>query len=308
MGKKVKIASFALNKTLNKGKTQLEMLKIALDKVDSVAGYHPDLVCLPELFMETGGDNCNPDWVNLSRHAVEELCARAKKMKCYIIASVYEQIPAYPEKRYIDALLIDRNGEIAGCYKKMHTVYEESIDFNAVPGNECPVFATDFGKIGMQICFDIGWRTTWHELAKKGARLVVWLSAYDGGSLLNAHAAHCIFNIVSTVQTDHSRIIDFMGHTLVMGSCWNGLAMATIDLETEMFHTDRQIQKVDNIRAKLGEGVTINTYSEENVFTIESNDPLWPISRITSEFGLINYRDYHAEAETLQDEWRAKYK
>jgi hypothetical protein len=116
-----------------------------------------------------------------------------------------------------------------------------------------------------------------------------------------------MFNVVSSVQTDHSRIIDFMGHTLAKSSRWNGLAMAAIDLETEMFHTDRQIGKVDEMRKRLGEGVTINTYSEENVFTIESNDEQWPISRICKEFGLITYRDYHIEAENLQNEWRKKY-
>lgn len=307
MGKKVKIAAWAMNKNLNAGKTQEEMLKISLQRIDSVASCSPDLICLPELFMESAGDNRNPNWEKNSEEALNILKAKAKAINCYIIASVYEAIYEHPDKRYIDAVLIGRNGEIEGIYRKNHTVYEESTDFNAVPGTNCPVFNTDFGRIGMQICFDIGWRETWHQMAKDGARLVVWLSAYDGGYLLNAHAAHCMFNIVTAVQTDHAKIINFMGSTIAESSRWNGLAMGTLDLETEIFHTDRQIQKVDDIRKRLGNGVTIQTYSEENVFTIESNDSNWPMTRIIKEFGLITYKDYHAEAEGLQKEWHKKY-
>lgn len=75
---------------------------------------------------------------------------------------------------------------------------------HVMPGKELPVFDTDFGRIGIQICFDIGWRDGWKELADKGAQLVIWTSAYDGGNLLHTYAAHNMYYVVSSVRTDHA--------------------------------------------------------------------------------------------------------
>ena len=43
MGKKTKIASFGLNEAFWEGKSQQEMVGVALDKIESVRGYHPDV-------------------------------------------------------------------------------------------------------------------------------------------------------------------------------------------------------------------------------------------------------------------------
>lgn len=91
------------------------------------------------------------------------------------------------------------------------TVVEESLEGHVIPGDECPVFDTDFGRLGVQTCFDIGWRDGWKQLADQGAQLVVWSAAYDGGNLLNAYAALHMYYVVSTVRTDHARIIDLTG-------------------------------------------------------------------------------------------------
>lgn len=307
MGKKALIATFAMNSRFLSGKSQEDMVDVTLAKLDSVRDYHPDLVCFPEIFLKTGGDVHNPNWPAVSRRMVDALRERARAMRCYIIASVYEESEAYPGYRYNCGLLIDRQGEIAGKYRKQHTVVEESENTHVIPARKCPVFDTDFGRIGILICFDIGWRETWKKMADQGARMVVWLSAYDGGNLLNTYAAYNMYYVVSSVRTDHARIIDPTGRTIVMGSDWDGLAMARIDLEMELFHIDRQFAKIEQIRAALGDKVTIRSYSEENVFTIESNDLAWPIARICQTFGLMTYRDYHAEATRMQDEWKTRF-
>lgn len=307
MGKKVKIASFGLNEDFLRGKTQEEIIPIIVDKVESVRGYQPDLVVLPEAFMKIGGDIANTNWQALTLQMLSELSRLAKEMHSYIAAPLYEPYPDDPNLRYNCVFLLDRQGEQIGKYRKVHTVVEESTVSHVVPASEIPTFDTDFGRIGFQTCFDIGWREGWKELADKGAKLVIWTAAYDGGNLLNTYAAHNMYYVVSSVRTDHAQIIDLTGRTIAEGARWNGLAMSTIDLETELFHIDRQFQKIDKIRRVLGDKVIIRAYSEENVFTIESNDPEWPIRRICEEFGLMNYKDYHAEATLVQAEWRMRY-
>ena len=50
MGKKVKVASFGLNEDFLRGRTQEEVIPAVVAKVESVRGYRPDLVILPEAF------------------------------------------------------------------------------------------------------------------------------------------------------------------------------------------------------------------------------------------------------------------
>jgi phytanoyl-CoA hydroxylase len=47
-------------------------------------------------------------------------------------------------------------------------------------------------------------------------------------------------------------------------------------------------------------------YSQENVFTLESNDNEWPLARIKQHYALKNFRDYHARATTVQDRARVE--
>ena len=307
MGKKVKVASFGLNEDFLRGKTQEEMIPEILAKVDTISGYGVDLVVFPEAFMKTGGDRLNPNWEALTQEMLAALRSRAKELHAYIVAPVYERVKEYPQFKYNSAVLIDRNGEIQGRYRKVHTVLEETTENNVLPGNTLPVFDTDFGRIGFQTCFDIGWRDGWKELKDKGAQLVIWTAAYDGGNLLNTYAAYNMYYVVSSVRTDHARIIDPTGRTIAQGARWNGLAMATIDLETTIFHIDRQYRKIEQVRRELGSKVTIRAYSEENIFTIESNDSDWPVAKIAQVYGLMNYADYHAEATQNQQKYLEMY-
>ena len=307
MSKKVKIASWAFNGRRLQGKTQEELVDYTINQVNSLAGCHPDLICLPEIYLKIGGDNNNPHWLENQARIAALLQESARRMSCYILNSAYEPSRKYPDFRYNTAILIDRRGTVVGQYRKNHPVYEESTQAHVLPGCELPIFQTDFGPIGAQICFDIGWREGWAELARQGARLIVWQSAYDGGNLLNTYAAHNMVYVASSVRSDHARIIDPTGRTLEMSSDWNGLALAEVNLDLEIFHIDRQFGKIPALLSALGNQVTIRSYSEENIFTVESNSDEWPMSRIKAEFGLMNYRDYHAEATALQEEWRRRY-
>ena len=307
MGKKAKIAMWAMREEFLRGKTQEDMIEVALSLIDSVAGEKPDLICFPEIFLKTGGDTDNPRWAENGQIMLRRFGERARALRCYIVTSLYEPSEAHPGMKYNCSVLIDRDGQIAGVYRKMHTVYEESTQSHVLPGAEPFVFDTDFGRIGLLTCFDIGWRDAWSELARLGARLVIWSAAYDGGNLLDAYAAVNMYYVASTVRTNHARIINPAGHTLAESSRWNGLAMAVVDLSAELYHIDRQWQKIDGIRRALGSAVSIQTFSEENCFLLESNAPDWPVERIEKEFGLTSYRQYHAEADALQRQWRALY-
>lgn len=307
MPRKVRIASFGLNENNYRGQRQDEMIPLICDKIDSIGKTAPDLIVLPEAFLKTGGDAANPNWEALTQRMLDELSVRAARIGTYIAAPVYEPVPEYPELKYNTVMLLDRNGQICFRYRKVHTVISESRVNHVLPGRDYPVYDADFGRIGFQTCFDIGWREGWKILADKGVEMVIWTAAYDGGNLLETYAAYHMYYVVSSVRTNHARIIDITGRTVAESARWDSAALATVDLETTLFHIDDQYHLIDRIRSELGDKVNIKAFSEENVFTIESNDEEWPVARISDMYGLKSYKQYHADSETEQARWRNEY-
>ena len=131
---------------------------------------------------------------------------------------------------------------------------------------------------------------------------MVWISAYDGGFPLQAYAYQHSYYVVSSVWSNHAKIIDKTSKILAETSRWSGWASKTIDLDKEIFHTDYQNDKLLDIQRKLGSKVSIESFSQENIFTLESNDCEWPLERIKNEFNLISFREYHRKSEVLQNE------
>lgn len=81
-----------------------------------------------------------------------------------------------PGVLYNGLIIIDNQGELMGTYNKTHLWAGERYWFRA--GNEYPVFETEFGKIGMMICYDGGFPEVSRILALKGAELILCPSAF----------------------------------------------------------------------------------------------------------------------------------
>ena len=82
---------------------------------------------------------------------------------------------------YNAAVLIDRKGKVAGVYRKMFPTPGE-IEDGITPGTEAPVFETDFGRVGMAICWDLHFpREVCWPMAERGVQLICWPSMYAGG-------------------------------------------------------------------------------------------------------------------------------
>ena len=76
------------------------------------------------------------------------------------------------------AVIVGPKGFI-GKYRKMylttHSLFEEKRYFR--PGYQADVFNTEFGKIGLSICYDIYFPEIFRLLRLKGAELLVCISA-----------------------------------------------------------------------------------------------------------------------------------
>jgi beta-ureidopropionase len=271
---------------------------------DAAGAEHADLLCLPETFLDVGTPRADRPFVEtMSGPTISALSERARRHNMWIVAPI--SVPDTDGRVLNSAFLLDRQGTVAAQYVKVHPTIGECEVRRFSPGRNALVHETDFGRIGLAICYDIGWPDHWAQLADQGAELVVWPSAYDGGFPLNAYAWSNGYHVVSAVQTEHAKIIDPVGREVGSTSRFSRLAAATIDLEAETFHIDEQTDKLAQIQHDLGSRVQVESYTSEHLFRLSSNDANLPLSEIKQRYGLENFADYHRRAGRVQDHFRS---
>ena len=260
----------------------------------------PDIICLPEVFMTftIRGKISRQEEMDRSEKLLKDFMIFARTNNCYVVCPIYTTENG---KIYNSAVLIDRQGNRIGEYRKMHLT-EGEIAGGLTPGPlQQPVFKTDFGVIGFQICFDIEWDDGWKSLRKQGAEIVFWPSAFAGGQAVNAKAWQNKYVVVSSTRKDTTKICDITGETVAQtGSFERNLIVAPVNLEKEFLHTWPFIRHFDDIRAKYGRKIRITTFFEEEWSIIESLSPDVKVKDILTEFKIQTYEEMIQAAEIAQ--------
>lgn len=102
----------------------------------------------------------------------EKLAQIAKDGNCYVCAGVfYKECIKKKTKIYNAIFFFDRTGKLMKIYHKTHLAGQEQ-DF-LTPGNKYVTVTTEFGKLGLAICFDMQFPETCQTLAQKGADLIL---------------------------------------------------------------------------------------------------------------------------------------
>lgn len=150
-----------------------------------------DLVLLPEVM---NGHTREP----LRGPSARLMARHAARHQMYVAGGILH-LDRATDRIYNTALLFNRKGKLVGCYRKNHPYSPEVNDDGITPGLEVPVFTTDFGKVGIIICYD-GWFTDVTELlALKGAEIILFPNAGYYRNLMPARAAdNCVHMIVSS--------------------------------------------------------------------------------------------------------------
>ncbi len=151
---------------------------------------HADLTLLPETF--AGSDH----WETLRGPACALMSEMARRHRMYVAGTVYNENPAIG-RRYNAGVLYDRAGAVDGVYYKKHP-YTPELYMGVTPGTEVPVFRTDFGTVGMMICYDSWFTDVCELLALKGAEIVLFPCAGYYRSLMPARAADNGVRIVTS--------------------------------------------------------------------------------------------------------------
>ena len=312
MARPVTVAAIDL-KGLWPDKTRESRIHRVLERMENVAGLKPDIICIPELFDTMWVD----EEIALGKVAEDEnipgpvtsrIAEFAKKHNCYVVCPIYTKKDG---NFYNSSLLINRAGAIAGIYHKIHPVKSEIIpDINnkevkgVIPGaTDQPVFQTDFGKVGMLICYDANWSDGWDNLKKKGAEIILFSSAFPGGRMLNYYAWRNNCYIISSTGGD-ARVVDMSGNDLDLSSTFVRFAWADINLEKVNADTWPANQRLPDIFKKYGNRVRVKVWDKTGVITIESLDPSLKIGEVIKEFDITTVEENVRISENVQNKYR----
>lgn len=279
-------------------------LKLGLSILDAAGALGVDIACLPEGFMFAGMPTARLRSLAgpITGSSIQAVADCARRHSMYVVAGLYV---AEADGIANVAALFDRSGDLIATYSKIHpTEYE--IKDGVRPGATVKVFDTDFGRVGLAICFDLNWPDIWQELQDAGAELVCWISAYEGGFPLQAYAWRHQFPIVTSVWPYHAKVIERTGRIVAKTSRWCRIGVHELNLDARLFHTDFHAHLLLPIQTRYGNRIRIETFTEEHLFVLESLDKNLSVDDVVAEFGLTDYKTYLARSARIQSAARAR--
>jgi len=227
-----------------------------LGGVDQAADAGADLVMFPELILSAGyslGDKFHDVAEPIPGPTTRTLGEKAREHNMYILAGMAERDATGTV--YNSAVIVGRDGELAGSYRKTH-IFTPTESFFAL-GTKLPVFSLDFATVAIPICYDLEFPETARVLCLKGAEMLLTITAHWEGTgtvgtsenfIRTVYASRALENRVPVVLCNRvgfdpglnarfiglSRIVDSDGMTLAeMPDDREGMIVATLDLAEE---------------------------------------------------------------------------
>ena len=222
-----------------------------------------DMLTLPEMFNCPYVSSLFPVYAEPEGGETWSLCSSlAKKHGMYFSAGTIPELDG--GKIYNTAYVFDREGRQIAKHRKMHLFdiavkggqyYRESDTL--APGNDVTVFDTEFGKIGLCVCFDFRFPELGRLMALKGARLVLCPAAFNM-TTGPAHwelmfRAQAMFNQYFTLGTapalDSTAKYHSWGHTIAVSPWGDVIAQMGQDVGYQTVEPD--LKRAEEIREQI---------------------------------------------------------
>ncbi|MBG87355.1 MAG: hypothetical protein CMO80_10700 [Verrucomicrobiales bacterium] len=285
--------------TLTQDKLRAEagepLLKLTLYRLNAAAkAFRPDIVCLPETFSRGEAEP-------VPGLTTDRLADWARQHRCWVICPLTTRLE---EKTYNSAVVLNRDGEIVGRYDKIRPT-ENELKKSICPGpDQPPVFETEFGKIGVQICFDVNWTEQWRTLRNQGAKIIFFPSAYPAARQLRSLAWQNQCFIVSATKNRSAAIYDITGDSIDQSGHYRPWAQAVLPVGKRLFETDYNVHKMRAIERDHGERVRIQWFHDDALITLESHDPQLTVDSLIKKYELTPHTVYLRRTEQAQEEKR----
>jgi predicted amidohydrolase len=186
-----------------------------------------DVIVLPEGLTLVGTGLSYADVAEtLPGPTTAALGALARRKRAWVVAGLYEREGS---AIYNTAVLLDREGRLAGRYRKVYLPREE-VEGGLTAGSAYPTFATDFGTVGLLICWDVQFADPARALALGGAELLLVPIWGGNETLARARAIENRVFLASSGFDFPTLVMDPDGETLARATADGTVATATIDL------------------------------------------------------------------------------
>jgi len=232
------------------------------------------LIAFPEnvSMMSFGGENVRAAAFPEDEHpGLVFFCDLAEELKSTLIVGSLHVKVADEDRVANRCFVIGPDGKVITSYDKIHMFdvdlangesYRESKTFR--PGNAARLADTEFGKVGISICYDVRFPHLFRDYAKAGAKILSIPAAFTRTTgqahwhtLLKARAIENGCFVIAAAQCGdhpgdrqtfgHSLIIDPWGQVLADGGTDPGFITAEIDL-TRVDEIRRMVPSLGNDR------------------------------------------------------------
>lgn len=277
-------------------------LEAIVDVVEAEAARGTDLIALPETW--AGQLQNRPE--TLDGPIITAISEIARRHNTWIVCPI-DRLDG--NRRVNSAVLIGRDGKVAGTYDKVYPYWSEFDLAQIVEvGSATPVFDTDFGKLGMAICFDANFPEVWKGLADNGAELVVWPSAYSAATTLQAHALVNHFAILTSTHTTDCIVYDIDGSEMLYEKSDDvNISRFTLDLDRGIYHENFNLDRLAKLLAEHPDDVEVEKHHlREQWIILRSKRPGVSARALAREYGLEELRDYINRSRRDIDRMRAE--
>jgi predicted amidohydrolase len=236
-------------------------LTVVRKRVASLARQGVQLVVLPEMWSTGFANERLPELSETTPLILEDLAGLSKELHLTIIGSLPENSL---DGIYNTAYVVDRDGSIAGVYRKVHLFSQTDEDRYFRPGHKAVVAKTSLGPIGLMICYDLRFPELCRCLALRGANMVVVMAQWPAErvahweALLKARAIENQLFILGVnrcgeddgrVYGGHSRMISPYGEVVARAGNRPASPWANIDLSL----VDRSRKQIPCLRERMPE-------------------------------------------------------
>jgi len=243
--------------------------------IRNAAKYGARLVVLPELhntlyFCQTENADCFDLAERIPGPSTDFYGSLAAKLKIVLVTSLFEKRAS--GLYHNTAVVFDRDGSIAGCYRKMHIPddpgYYEKFYFTPGDLGFKPI-ETSVGRLGVMICWDqwypeaarlmslagadiliyptaIGWNPR-ENTNEKNRQLDAWITIQRGHAISNGLHVICVNRIGMEKASGSKGKIDFWGNSFIAGCQGELLAQGSSNRE-EILTVDLNIHRNETVR------------------------------------------------------------
>ena len=260
-------------------------------------GHGLDLMVFPEFAISRDGADAGQRAVKLEGTIEATLASKAKQAHAWLVVPMTLR---EADRVSNAAVLFNRDGVVAGIFRKVHPVADENgvLEDGTTPGSDYPVFETDFGRLGILICWDMGYEEGWEALAERGAVLVALPSASPQTLRPSAEALRHRFYVVSSTPKNNASLFDPIGRVIAQTTDTPGFLVREIDLSFAVLHWSEKLREGRALTARFGKKVGYDYSTREDTGVFWSNDPDVSIGSMIGELGL---REMDSEMKRMDD-------